>query len=144
MIRPVNSAKRPFLRWKTSAACNAGQIAVVSGGLALPAAEGLETAATVLGVFVEDAASGALAYIYPADQEFEFDVYQGSTVDAVTLAMQGVSYDIYVDGAADDGAAEGEMYVDLNDTTGDFVIISQYDNVRGVATGSFVGTSRYL
>jgi hypothetical protein len=144
MIRPVNSAKRPFLRWKTSAACNAGQIAVVSGGLALPAATGLETAATVLGVFVEDADSGALAYIYPANQEFEFDVYQGSTVDAVTLAMQGVSYDIYVDGAAGDGSAEGEMYVNLNDTTGDFVVISQYDNTRGVATGSFIGTSRYL
>jgi streptogramin lyase len=143
MIRPVNSAKRPYLRWKTSAACNAGQIAVVSGGLALPAAENC-SAATVLGVFVEDAASGALAYIYPGNQEFEFDVYQGSTVDEVTLAMQGVAYDIYVDGAAGDDSAEGETYLDLNDTSTGFVVVSNYDNKRRVATGSFLQAQLYV
>jgi hypothetical protein len=144
MIRPVNSAKRPFLRWKTSAACNAGQIAVASGGLALPAAAGLVTAATVLGVFVEDAASGALAYIYAPDQEFEADIYQASTIDTAALANQGVLYDIYVDGSAGDGSAEGEMYLNLNDTTGGFLALSQYDNTRRVATFNFLKTSLYL
>jgi hypothetical protein len=144
MIRPVNSAKRPYLRWKTSAACNAGQLAVAGSALALPAAEGLAVAGTIIGVFVEDADSGALAYLYPPDQEFEFDIYQGSTVDDATLAMQGVLYDIYVDGAAGDGSAEGEMYIDLNDTSGGFIILSNYDNVRKVATGSFLHTSLYL
>jgi len=144
MIRPVNSAKRPYLRWKTSAACNAGQLAVASSELALPAAEGLATAETIIGVFAFDAASGATAYLYPPDQEFEFDVYQGSSVDDATDSMRGVLYDIYVDGAADDGSAEGEMYIDLNDSTGGFIILSNYDNVRKVATGSFLATSLYL
>jgi hypothetical protein len=144
MIRPINSAKRPYLEWKTSAACHAGQVAVVSGGLALPAAAGLATAATVIGVFAEDAASGAVSYIHPPDQEFEFELYQGSTIDTAALANQGVLYDIYVDGAVNDGSAEGEMYLNLNDTTGAFVVLSSYDNTRRVATGTFLKTSRYI
>ena len=143
MIRPVNSAKRPYLRWKTSAACNAGQIAVVSGGLALPAAENC-SAATVLGVFVEDAASGAISYIYPGNQEFEFSIYQGDTTDVAALANQGVAYDIYVDGAAGDAGAEGETYLDLNDTSTGFVVLSNYDNTRRVATGSFLQAQLYV
>lgn len=144
MIRPVNSAKRPFLRWKTNSQINAGQLVVASGGLAVAAAEGLVTAATIIGVAVEDAANGAICYLYHPRQEFEFDIYQGSSVDTAALANQGVAYDIYVDGAAGDLAAEGEMYIDLNDTSGGFVILSQYDNTRRVATGSFLETSLYL
>jgi hypothetical protein len=144
MIRPVNSPKKPFLQWKTSAICRKGQVAVASGGLALPAAAGLATAATVLGVFVENAASGALASIYSPDQEFEFDLYQGGATDTAALANQGVLYDIYVDGAAGDASAEGEMYLNLNDVTGAFVVLSSYDNTRRVATGTFLKTSRYL
>jgi hypothetical protein len=144
MIRPVNSAKRPFIRWKTNSAINAGQLAVASGGLAVAAAEGLATAATIIGVCVEDVASGDLGYFYPPDQEFEFSIYQGSSVDEATLAMQGIAYDIYVDGAAEDDGAEGEMYIDLNDTTGGFVVLSNYDNTRRVATGNFLKTSLYL
>lgn len=144
MIRPVNSQTKPFLRWKTSAACKAGQIAVASSNLALPAAKGLATAATVIGVFVEDAASGALAYIYPARQEFEIDIYQGGATDTAALANQGVIYDIYVNGAAGDGGGEGDMSLDLNDTSGAFLILSKYDNDRRVATFNFLETSLYM
>ncbi|MDD5523551.1 MAG: hypothetical protein PHI84_22260 [Kiritimatiellae bacterium] len=144
MIRPVNSQVRPLLQYKTSAACKKGQVAVMANGLALPAAEGLAAAATVVGVFAEDAASGAVAYIYPADQPFEFEFYQGSTVDEGTLAMQGVLYDLYVDGAAGDGSAEGEMYLDLNDTDGAFIALSSYDNKRRVGIGNFLKASLYL
>lgn len=143
MIRPVNSAKRPFLRMEAGAAINAGQVLVISSGEAVPAAGGA-SAATVVGVAVEDAASGALVYIYPPDQEFEFDIYQGGAVDVGALANQGEIYDIYVDGAAGDGSAEGEMYLDLNDTSGAIVALSKYDNTRRVATGSFTIASRYL
>jgi len=116
----------------------------MANGLALPAAEGLVAAATVVGVFAEDAASGAVSYIYPADQPFEFEFYQGSTVDEGTLAMQGVLYDLYVDGAAGDGSAEGEMYLDLNDTSDAFIALSSYDNKRRVGIGNFLKASLYL
>ncbi|MFA6359012.1 MAG: hypothetical protein WCY09_10240 [Candidatus Omnitrophota bacterium] len=144
MIRPVNSASRPFLRWKTSAACNAGQVLKVGSSLALPIAAGDGATAIILGVCVEDVASGGLAYIYPANQEFEFDIYQGSTIDTGALEYQGVAYDVYVDGAAGDLSAEGEMYLNINDTGDGFILLSQYDNVRRVATGNFIKASRYL
>jgi hypothetical protein len=144
MIRPVNSAKRPYLQWKTSAACNAGQILKVGSSLALPVAAGNGATAIILGVCVEDVASAGLAYIYPVDQEFEFDIYQGSTIDTAALANQGVAYDVYVDGAAGDASAEGEMYINLNDTGDGFIVLSSYDNIRRVATGSFLLASCYL
>lgn len=143
MIRPVNSAIKPFLQFEAGAACKKGQILVVSSGEAVPAAEA-PSAATVLGVAVEDAASGAIVYVYPPDQEFEFEIYQGSTTDTAALANQGEIYDIYVDGAAGDGSGEGEMYLDLNDTSGAFIALSAYDNTRRVATGTFTVASRYL
>jgi len=60
------------------------------------------------------------------------------------LAYQGVAYDVYVDGAAGDGSAEGEMYININDSGDGFIALSQYDNVRRVATGNFIKTSLYL
>jgi hypothetical protein len=140
MIRPVNPDSGKFLKWKTSAACKKGQIAVMNSDLALPAAAGA-SAATVLGVFAEDADSGAIASIYNAHQIFEADFYQGSSTDTATDAMLGVGYDIYVDGAAGDGSAEGETYLDLNDTIGDFCVLLDYDNNRRVGQFRFTDAS---
>jgi hypothetical protein len=144
MIRPVTPALKPYLEAEAGAAINKGQILVYSSGEAVPAAEGLVSAATIMGVAVEDAASGEKVYIYPPDQQFEFEIYQGSSTDTAALTDQGELYDIYVDGAVDDGSGEGEMYVDLNDTTGGFISLSAYDNVRRVAIGTFILASRQI
>jgi hypothetical protein len=144
MIRPVNSQKKPILEYEAGAAINKGQLLVISSTEAVPAAEGLASAATICGVAVEDAASGAKVYAYAPDQEFEFDIYQGSTTDTGALASLGELYDIYVDGSVNDGAAEGEMYLDFNDQTGGFVVLTGYDNTRRVATGTFILASRWI
>lgn len=143
MIRPVNSAQSTYNTYTTGAAVNKGQICVLSGDTAVPAAEGINTQ-IILGVAVEDAAKGALVKLYPADQEFEFDVYQGSTVDVPLSTHQGVDYDIYVDGAAGDGSGEGEMYLDINDTTGAFIRVNKIDATRRVVTGRFFKSLIYV
>jgi hypothetical protein len=141
MIRPVNSEKLPYGKWITSAAVNAGQVLVLGTDNVAPATEGVSTA-IIVGVAVEDAASGAIVYVYDPDQEFEFDIYQGSTVDVATEAMYGLDYDLYVDGAAGDGSAEGEMYIDLNDTG--MIRLTSYDNNRRVANGRFINALIYV
>jgi len=141
MIRPVNSSKKPYMQWKTSALCNKGQVVVMNSDLALPAAEAASSA-TVIGVVVESTDTiGDIVYLHDPNQDFEFDFYQGSSVDVATDAMLGVGYDLYVDGAAGDGSAEGEMYLDLNDTSGDFIILVGYDNDRRVGIGRFTQAS---
>jgi hypothetical protein len=129
------------MKWKTSALVNRGQVAVMSSDLALAAAEAASSA-TVIGVVAVGVDTiGDIAEIYDPNQDFEFDFYQGSTVDTATDAMLGVGYDLYVDGAAGDGSAEGEMYLDLNDTTDDFIILVGYDNTRRVGIGRFTQAS---
>lgn len=139
MIRPVNSATSQYIEWNAGAAFNAGQLMVLSGADAVPAAEAVSSQ-VILGVAVNSGAATDVVLLYPPDQEFEFDIYQGSSVDEGTAAMKGVLYDLYVDGAAGDAAKEGEMYIDLNDTTGAFIRLSSYDNGRRVAYGRFPTT----
>lgn len=143
-IRPINSAKLPFMAFEAGAAIAKGQLLVISSTEAVPAAEGLASAATICGVAVEDAASGAIVYAYSPDQEFEFDVYQGGSTDVGALASLGELYDIYVSGAVGDGSGEGEMFLDFNDQTGGFVVLTGYDNNRRVATGRFILASRWI
>lgn len=143
MIRPINSSKVPLLKYLTGAAVRKGQLCKLDNGVAIPAAEGVASA-ILLGVAAENAASGATVYLYSLDQLFEFDFYQGGSTDVATAAMLGTAYDIYVDGAAGDGNKEGEMYLDLNDTTGAFVLLLDYDNVRRVGIGKFLESVRYI
>lgn len=143
MIRPINSAKVPLLQYKTGAAVRKGQLCKLDTGVAIPAAEGVASA-ILLGVAAENAASGATVYLYSMDEPFEFDMYQGGSTDVATDAMLGTAYDIYVDGAAGDGSAEGEMYIDFNDTTGAFVLLLGYDNNRRVAFGKVLESVRYI
>jgi len=143
MIRPVNPDKHGYVKWIAGAAINKGQLLVLSSTSAAPATESITTT-IILGVAVEDCASGSIVTMYHPDQEFEFDLYQGSTVDEVTDAMVGIAYDIYVDGAVDDGSAEGEMYLDLNDTSTGSIFVNEYDNTRRVATGRFLRSLLYI
>jgi hypothetical protein len=141
MIRPVNSEQAAYAKWITSAAVHAGQVLVLGTDNVAPAAEGVSTA-IIVGVAVEDTASGGIVSVYDAKQEFEFDIYQGDTVDEGTEAMYGLDYDLFVDGAVDDNSGEGEMYIDLNDTG--MIRLTSYDNNRRVATGKFVDALIYI
>lgn len=143
MIRTIKSQTNPIMGYKTGAIVRKGQLLTLSGGFAIPAIEGTATAITI-GVAAENAASGATCLVYTLDQLFEFELYQGGAIDVATEAMKGTAYDIFVDGAAGDGVAEGEMYLDLNDTTGAFVILVDFDNVRRVAIGKLLEGVRYI
>jgi hypothetical protein len=144
MINVVNPNPKRFVYWKTSAAVNKGQLVVISGGLALPAAEAV-AGAYIVGVAAEDAASGATCTIIPVlGEELEFDIYQGGATDTFATAGIGTLYDIYVDGAAGDLSAEGEMYLDPNDTDGAFVYLMRFDNTARKAWGRVALASTLL
>ena len=143
MIRTIQSQQKPIIGYKTGAIVRKGQLLMLSGGYAIPSTEGTASA-IMLGLAAEDAASGATCLVYSLDQLFEFDLYQGSSIDVATEAMKGTAYDIFVDGAAGDTAAEGEMYLDLNDTTAAFIILTSFDNDRRVAVGQVLESVRYI
>jgi len=143
MIRPLRSDKLGYVRWLAGAAINAGQICYLSSGEAKPTAEGV-TSAIILGVAVEDCADAGTVILYNPRQQFEISLYQGGSIDVATAAYIGTDFDIYVDGAADDGDAEGEMYLDLNDTTDPMFNLLGYDNTRRVATVMFIESLLYV
>jgi len=143
MIRPLRTDNKGYVRWLAGAAINKGQVCVLTAGECVPAAEGVASA-VILGVAVEDCADAATAILYNPRQQFEADLYQGGATDVATAAMIGTDYDIYVDGAADDGSGEGEMYLDLNDTTGPMFNLLGYDNIRRVATVMFIESLLYV
>ena len=59
------------------------------------------------------------------------------------MPMLGQIYDLYVDGAVGDGGAEGEMYIDFNDTNAASFMVIGYDNARRVVIGKFIEAVRY-
>lgn len=112
-----------------------GQLAQLDTGTAIQAAEGMATAIG-LGVALEDYAEGAICSLIPlADNEFEMDVYQGSTTDTFTDANIGVPFDIYV--------STEDTYLDANDTSGAFLVLQSYDNTNHKATVRFLSTVNY-
>lgn len=143
MIRPLRSDQRGFIRWLAGADIKAGQVCVLTNGECVPAAEGVNSA-VILGVAVEDCADTATAILYHPRQQFEAEFYQGSTTDVATAALIGTDFDIYVDGAAGDGSGEGEMYLDLNDTSGPMFNLLGYDNTRRVGIVEFIESLLYV
>jgi hypothetical protein len=86
---------------------------------------------------MEDAADGAVCQIYPATgTEFLFDIYQGSTTDTFTNANLGTPFDIFVDSA--------DTYIDPNDTTGGFLILTGYDNTARTAKARVLNSVIYV
>jgi hypothetical protein len=143
MIRPLRSDNKGFIRWLAGADIAAGQVCYLSSGEAKPTAEGVSTA-VILGVAVEDCDDADTVILYNPRQQFEIDIYQGGATDTATDALLGTDYDIYVDGAVGDGSAEGEMYLDLNDTTDPMFNLLGYDNTRRVATVMFIESLLYV
>jgi hypothetical protein len=142
MIRPLRPDSKGFIRWLAGADIKKGQICVLTGGECVPAAEGVNSA-VILGVAVEDCDDTETAILYSPRQQFEAEFYQGSSTDVATAALLGTDFDIYVDGAAGDGSGEGEMYLDLNDTTGPMLNLLGYDNVRRVGIFEFIESLLY-
>lgn len=143
MIRPLRSDQRGFIRWLAGADIKAGQVCVLTGGECVPAAAGVNSA-VILGVAVEDCADAATAILYHPRQQFEAEFYQGGSTDVATAALIGTDFDIYVDGAAGDGSGEGEMYLDLNDTTDPMFNLLGYDNTRRVGIVEFIESLLYV
>lgn len=142
MIRPLRPDSMGYIRWLAGAAIKKGQICYLSSGKAKPTAEGVTTA-LILGVAVEDCADAATVKLYNPRQQFEITIYQGGSIDVATDALLGTDFDIYVDGAAGDGSGEGEMHLDLNDTTGPMFNLVGYDNIRRVAKVEFIESLLY-
>jgi len=112
-----------------------GQLAVLDSGTAIQASEGIATA-IVLGVSLEDYTAGQVCSLIPVqDNEFEMDVYQGSTTDTFADANIGVPFDIYV--------STEDTYLDANDTSGAFLVLQSYDNTNHKATVRFLSTVNY-
>lgn len=143
MIRPLRSDQMGFVRWLAGADIKAGQVCYLSSGEAKPTAEGVTTA-VILGVAVEDCDDADTVIMYNPRQQFEAEFYQGGNTDVATDALIGTDFDIYVDGAAGDGSGEGEMYLDLNDTTDPMFNLLGYDNTRRVGTVMFIESLLYV
>ena len=86
---------------------------------------------------VEDAAEGAVCQIYPATgTEFLFHTYQGGSTDVFADANLGTPFDIFVD--------TYDTYLDANDTSGAFVILTGYDNTAKTAKGRILNSVIYV
>ena len=134
----IPSPKRLIRMYTGTGDAVKGALAVYSSSTAVAGAEGISTA-TVLGVFAESSVATAMATIDPiGGQEIEMDIYQGGSTKIITDAMVGVLYDIYVD------ATTKECFLDLNDTTGAFVLINRYDNATRKAWCIIPNTYLYV
>ena len=143
MIRPLRPDSMGYLEWLAGSDIKKGQVCYYDTAEAKATAEGVASA-IILGVAVEDAADAATVKLYNPRQQFEISLYQGGSVDVATDAMKGIDYDIYVDGAAGDDSAEGEMYLDLNDVTDPMFNLHKYDNTRRVAIVTFIEALLYV
>jgi hypothetical protein len=94
-----------------------GDMAVVSSSTAVKAAAA-PTAATVLGVFVETVAAGAMAQIAVPGKDGKIrSEYTGSSKTSLADADIGKVYDL-----------SDENTVNLDDTTGGIAVCQGYDN----------------
>lgn len=123
MFTPMNVCPTPMVKFIVgSGGIAKGQLAMVSSATAIDATEG-QTTAILIGVAAETYVENDVGDFYPLrDAIFRAPVYQGSSVDAVTNAMVGVKYDLYVNTA--------DHMIDLNDTSGPMFIMQGYDNDR--------------
>lgn len=94
-----------------------GQLVTWSSNTVIAATEGIASA-IIVGVALEDADAAAYVMVDPitGGEVLEMDVYTGGATDTIADSNLGTLYDIYVDGST------GEMTLDLNDTTGAFVL----------------------
>jgi hypothetical protein len=136
-IDVVNANPERYMQFLTgTGGLKKGQFAILSSGTAVAATEGVASA-IFLGLAMEDAAEGAVCQIYPATgTEFLFHTYQGGSTDVFANANLGTPFDIFVD--------TYDTYLDANDTTGAFVILTSYDNTAKTAKGRILNSVIYV
>lgn len=120
-VKIVTASPKPFIKCIVgSGGVTKHQFASWSSNTAIACAEGVATA-ILIGIAVETYAEGAIGSFYDVRGELiEMDVYVGSTDDDLAAADIGILYDMYV--------SSGDCQLDLNDTTGGFLIPQEYDN----------------
>ena len=118
MFEVVSPLGKPVFEWITSAACYRGQLLYDNSGAAPVAAESTSTA--LLGICMEDAASGAKVKIYPCQGEIlKIPYYTSASDQTLADANLGTPYDINV--------TSNDMTLDTDDTSG-FCHLVGYDN----------------
>lgn len=112
----------------TGGAVFKGCVAVLSGTTAVLGAAGISTsAATILGIFAEDADSGAKSYVKPLDDNGTIEgLYTGSTKTSLTDADLGKLIDIVVSTTT---TTNDTQKFNLDDLAGPFMIVA-YDNYK--------------
>lgn len=136
MINVVNAKPERLIKALAGANLYKGQLAIIDTGEAKPAAAAM-SASTGFGIVMDDCLDTAVATLYPLiGTELEIDTYQGGVLKAWTDAMLGLAYDIVV--------TSNDMTLDPNDVTGGFVVLTGYDNVKGVAYGRIALADIYL
>ena len=123
MIRVKNANPNNIINWVTKVGgIKKGQLVKEDTG-ATPVAAA-HTGATLLGVALEtQATTGGVAVIYPIQGTvLEIDFKPDATKVSCTAADLGTQFDMVVDGTT------GEMVVDLDDTTGGYLILVGYGN----------------
>jgi hypothetical protein len=135
-IEVINASPERYVHYYTgSGGLKKGQFAVLDSGTAIAASEGISTA-ILLGVAMEDAAATAICTLMPlTGTELLFNIYQGSTTDTFTASNVGTPFDIYVDSA--------DTYIDPNDSTGGFLILTSYDNTARTAKARVLNSVIY-
>jgi len=120
----INPTNHLFMYAGTGGATK-GALMVIDSDTAIEASEGISTQ-IVLGVAAETVDAGAMCEIIPVDGvDIEADIYTGSTIDEFENVNCGDLYDIYV--------SSHVFYIDPNDTTGGFCLVSRYDNANAKA-----------
>ena len=124
MIHAKNALPVNMIQWvAATGGVKKGQLVKSATGAAPVAAA--HEGATLLGVTVADAAQATAATIIPLRGTLlEIDYRPGRTKMSCTAADLGVLYDMYVD------STTGEMFIDLDDTTGGYLFIVGYDNIK--------------
>lgn len=123
MIRVKNANINNIIKWfSKSTDIKKGQLLKEDTGASPVAAA--HTGATLLGVALETQGTiNSEVSIYPLKGTIlEIDYLSTATKQALAITDMGTQYDIVVDGTT------GEMHVDLDDTTGGFLVAVGYDN----------------
>lgn len=136
-IEIINAKPERYLRFVTGVGgLTKGQLAVLSSGTAIATSEGVSSA-ILLGVALETTLATEMALVYPlTGTELEMGIYQGDTIKVFAPADIGKPFDIYVDSK--------ETYLDPNDTTGAFLVLSSYDNTTKIARCRAINSVIYV
>jgi hypothetical protein len=120
-VKLATASCKPFIKCIVgSGGVKKDQFSTWSANTAIAATEGVASA-ILIGIAVETYIEGQIGSFYDVRGEtLEIDVYTAGSTDDLVAADIGILYDISVD--------SGDCKLDLNDTTGAFLIPQEYSN----------------